>query len=190
MTANKKKHKNDEKTVQCPVGGCDKEVLARALHLHVRRKAGDGHGDTGNVSDNVDLDNAEVVGTQEVEMEYPTEREGEDVQRLCPYCERPYQGKKGVIIHLGATAGRKNHPIDGAERHDLSDFPIARVDENQNVVEVIEEGKKLPTTERRQEKEQSSLESVKTNELREHIENLREQGLDDEADRVEKMLSQ
>jgi hypothetical protein len=188
-TSNKTKtHQNDEVTVLCPVEGCDKEVLRRALHLHVGRSTGDGHGGFQNIPDDVDLDNAEVVGTEEVEMEYPEHREGEDVQRLCPYCERPFRGKQGVMIHLGATAGRKNHPKDAAKRHNINDFPIARVDENENVVEVIEEGTELPTTERREEKEDDPMDSVGKEDIREHIEELREQGLDDEADRAEKML--
>jgi hypothetical protein len=186
----KKKHKNKEKTVRCPVEDCDEKVLARGLHLHIRQSAGNGHEESGEIPSGIDLDDAEAVGTREVEMEYPEKREGESVQRLCPYCERPFRGKQGVMIHLGTTAGRKNHPKDAVDRHELDDFPVVRVDENDNVTEVVEEGTSLPSTERRQEQESgdTSLDSVSEDDIREHIQNLREQGLNDEADRAEKML--
>jgi len=186
----KKKHKNDEETVKCPVDGCGKELLARGLHLHVLQTAGSGHGKSGEIPADVNLDNAEVIGAKEVEMEYPEERESENVQRLCPYCERPFRGKQGVMIHLGATAGRKNHPENAAERYNLDDFPIVRVDENENVIEVVEKGISLPSTERRQEQQEDegSMNSISEEEIREHIQNLRDQDLEDEADRAEKML--
>lgn len=178
----KNKHKNEERTVRCPVEGCDKVVLARALHLHVGRKVGDGHGTSNEIPEGVDLDSAEEVGTEQVEMEYPEHREAEDVQRLCPYCERPYNGKQGVMIHLGALEGKKNHPKDAAERHELDDFPIVRVDENQNVIETLEEGTKLPVT------EQNEDSNYDQEDVKNEIEQLREQGLDEQADRLEKML--
>lgn len=187
-TNKKNKHKNNERTVRCPVEGCDEEVLSRALHLHINRKSGNGHGETGTIPEDINLDDAEEVGTAEVEMEYPESRESEEVQRLCPYCERPFQGKTGVMIHLGALSGKKNHPKDAAERHEMNDFPVVRVDENQNVIEIVEEGTKLPSTERRQEDSTNSLADVDKEEILETIENLREQGLDGEANKIESML--
>lgn len=183
--SNKQKtsHKNQEKTVICPVEGCDKEALARGLHLHVRQSSGGGHGDSRSVPDHLNLDDAEVVGDREVEMEYPDERDIEEVARLCPYCERPYRGKQGVMIHLGQTAGRKDHPEDAAERHDMSDFPIVKVDDDGNIVERIDGDTKMPSTERRQENGQPDKEDV-----REYIAGLREQGLDEQAEQAEQML--
>jgi len=190
---NKRKHTNDEKTVLCPVEGCDEEVLSRGLHLHVLRSTKDGHGKSNEVPPHVDLESAEPVGTEEVEMEYPEERESEGmegVKRLCPYCERPFRGKEGVMIHLGATAGRKNHPKDAPKRHNLDDFPIVRVDENKNVVEVVEEGTSLPTTERRQKRERTEpgVSELDTEAVKQHIEELRENGLEAEAEKAEKLL--
>lgn len=182
----KKKHRNDEETVRCPVDGCGKEILSRGLHLHVNRSSGDGHGPQGEVPKDVDLDEAEKVGTQKVEMEYPEEREQEAVARLCPYCERPFKGKYGVMIHLGHLAGRKNHPEDGREIHDLEDFAIVHVDENQNVVEIVEEETAMPST--KQRKEKSNEDAPREEDIRQHIQDLRDQGLDDEADRAEQML--
>lgn len=148
------------------------------------RSSGNGHGLQNEIPNDLDLDKAEVVGSKEVEMEYPEERESEQVARLCPYCERPYRGKHGVMIHLGQTAGRKDHPEDAPERHDPDDFSIVHVDEDENVVEIVEEPTQMPSTERRQESdEQPDPEQVKL-----HIQELREKGLNEEADRAEKML--
>lgn len=180
-----KKHKNDEKTVRCPVEGCEEELLARGLHLHVMRSSGNGHGSQNELPENIDLESAEEVGSREVEMNYPEERDSEQVARLCPYCERPFRGKHGVMIHLGQTAGRKNHPEDAPEQHEPDDFAIVHVDENENVVEVVEEGTSMPSTERRQAGEMGSLSPDR---VREYIEDLREQGLDEEAEKAEQML--
>lgn len=182
-----KKHKNNERTVKCPVEECGEEKLARGIHLHVSRKSGDGHGESGETPKSVNLDNLETVGTREVEMDYPEERDSEQVARLCPYCERPFRGKHGVMIHLGQVAGRKNHPKDASEQHEPNDFAIVHVDEDENVVEVVEEGTTMPSTDRRRERE-ANLGSLSEEQVRDYIEGLREQGLDDEADRAEQML--
>jgi len=183
------KHKNDEKTVRCPVEGCEEELLSRGLHLHVMKTSGDGHGPQNELPEDVDLDEAEEMGSREVEMEYPEERNSEDVARLCPYCERPYRGKHGVMIHLGQVAGRKNHPGDASEQHEPEDFAIVHVDENENVVETVEEGTTMPSTERRRERESDpDLGSLSPEKVKEYIEGLREQGLEEEADRAEQML--
>lgn len=183
-----KKHKNDEKTVCCPIEGCDEEVLARGLHLHVMRSAGKGHGPHMESPEDIDLDEAEEIGTREVEMDYPEERDTEQVARLCPYCERPYRGKHGVMIHLGQVKGRKNHPEDATEQHEPDDFAIVHVDENENVVEVVEEATVMPSTERRQEREEAGMGGLNSEKVKQYIEDLRGQGLDEEADRAEEML--
>jgi len=132
-------HRNDERTVRCPVEGCDAEKLARGIHLHVRQSSGDGHGPQDDVPDHISFDNLETVGEQEVQMDYPSERESEAVARLCPCCERPFKGTNGVLIHLAQMAGRKDHPVDGAERHAEDDFPIVEVDDQDNIVDVVGE---------------------------------------------------
>ena len=185
--SNKINHKNKEKTVRCPVDDCNKEVLSRGLHLHVLRSAGNGHGESMEIPTDVDLDDAEAVGERNVEMEYPEERDSEQVARLCPYCERPFRGKHGVMIHLGQVAGRKDHPKDATDQHEPDDFAIVRVDNNENVVDVVEEAKSMPSTERRRERDETDN-SPDQDSIRKHIEELREQGLDEQADRAEKML--
>lgn len=182
--AKSNKHKNDERTVKCPVDGCDEEPLARGAHLHVMRSSGDGHGEQGDVPAEIDLENLETVGSRQVEMDYPEERDAEQVARLCPYCERPFRGKHGVMIHLGQTAGRKNHPENPRDIHDIDDFSIVHVDDNENVVEVVEEGTTMPSTEQRRQRDGS----LDVNQVQDYIDSLREQGLDGEADRAEQML--
>lgn len=142
-------HENDERTVRCPVEGCDAEVLARGIHLHIRQTDGDGHGPSGEVPDDVSLDDLDTVGAASVEMDYPEERETEQVARLCPFCSQTFAGKEGLLIHLGQVAGRKNHPRNPTERYDPGDFPRVVIDDQDNVVEVKEqwnkEGLDLPT---------------------------------------------
>jgi hypothetical protein len=139
------------------------------------------------IPEGVDLDDAEEVGSREVEMEYPEKRNPEKVARLCPYCERPFRGKHGVMIHLGQTKGRKNHPEDAPEQHEPDDFAVVEVDDKENVVEVVEEPTSLPSTERRQEAEEEN-ESLNPDDVRQYIQGLREQGLEKEAEKAEKML--
>jgi hypothetical protein len=183
----KNKHRNDEQTVRCPVEGCDEETLSRGLHLHILRSDGNGHGPQNDMPDTVDLDSAEPVGTREVQMDYPEQRTPEDVARLCPYCERPFRGKHGVMIHLGQMKGRKNHPENPKDKHDPDDFAIVEVDDKENVTRVVEEPTTMPSTDRRREAEAEG-DYVDQRQVRKHIEDLREQGLDEQADRAEAML--
>lgn len=186
QSGEKNKHKNDETTVKCPAEGCDAEVLSRGLHLHVMRSAGDGHGPHMDVPPELDLENTDVVGTQEVTMEYPDERESEQVKRLCPYCRRPFRGKHGVMIHLGQMEGRKNHPENPKERHDPDDFAIVHVDEHDNVIETVEESTTMPSTERRVEGTDAG--SLDGDNIKAYIKGLRDKGLEKEAERAEQML--
>ena len=86
------------------------------------------------------------------------------------------------------TAGRKNHPEDGADQIDASDLPIAHVDENDNVIEIIEdpgESVTMPSTEQRRERE-----SMPPDEVEQLAGNLREKGLDEEAEKLERLLGE
>ncbi|MFC5133888.1 MULTISPECIES: hypothetical protein [Haloferacaceae] len=130
-------HENEERTVNCPVKGCNKEVLARGIYLHVRQSAGEGHGPQGEVPDDISFDDLETAGTKSVRMEYPTERDSEKVARFCPYCSEVFDGKEGVRIHLGQVEGRKNHPRNANDFHDPEDFPRVAVDDDGNVQGVV-----------------------------------------------------
>jgi len=129
-------HTNDERTVRCPVEGCDATPLARGVNLHINRSSGDGHGPRGEVPDHISLDNLETVGEREVEMDYPEERDTDNAARLCPYCSVTFAGVHGLMIHLGQTAGRKNHPANPKDRHEPRDFPRVKVDAEGNVQQV------------------------------------------------------
>ncbi|WP_089308724.1 hypothetical protein [Halorubrum ezzemoulense] len=128
----------DERTVRCPVEGCDDEVLARGINLHVMRSSGDGHGPKGDVPDHLSFEDLETIGKQDVEMDYPETRDNEKHARLCPYCSQVFLGIQGLMIHLGQTAGRKNHPENPKKNHNPSDFPQVRVDDKGNVLETIQ----------------------------------------------------
>lgn len=130
--------KNDERTVRCLVEGCDSTLLARGINLHIMRSSGDGHGPQGEVPDSLSLENLETVGEREVEMDYPDERDNEKHARLCPYCSQTFTGISGLMIHLGQTAGRKNHPANPKDRHEPSDFPRVEVDAEGNVQQVAD----------------------------------------------------
>lgn len=178
----KNKHSNEERTVRCPVEGCDYEGLARSLHLHVRQSSGDGHGPHGDIPDHIDLQSAETVGTQKVDMDYPETREVENVARQCPFCGMVFNGKHGVLIHIGQTEGKKNHPDDAGEQVEIEDLPVVELDEDENIINVVEGDAKMPSTKRRQEKE------MKEERIKDYIKKLREEGKDEEAAIAEKEL--
>lgn len=137
-------HKNDERTVRCPVEGCDSTPLARGVNLHILRLSGNGHGPRNEVPDHISLDELETVGEREVEMDYPEERENEKHARLCPYCSETFSGLSGLMIHLGQTAGRKNHPENPKERHNPEDFPRVEVDSEGNVETAVDSAEASP----------------------------------------------
>ena len=131
-------HSNDERTVRCPVEGCDATPLARGINLHLNRTSGDGHGPRGDVPDHISTENLETVGERKVEMDYPDERETENHARLCPYCNQTFAGEQGLMIHLGQTAGRKNHPMNPKDRHEPRDFPRVNVDAKENIQSAVD----------------------------------------------------
>lgn len=176
------KHSNEERTVRCPIEGCEYEGLSRSLHLHVRQSNAEGHGPHGDIPEHIDLSEAETVGTQRVDMDYPEHREVEQVARQCPFCDMVFNGKHGVMIHIGQTAGRKNHPEDAAEQVEAEDLPVVELDENQNIINVVEGDATMPSTKRRQEKE------AEEDRIQKYINRLREEGKDKEADIAEQEL--
>lgn len=152
----KRKHTNKERTVICPVEGCDKEMLARGAHLHVMRTDGNGHGPQNDVPESINFDDLETAGEKEVSMNYPESRDTDSVKRLCPFCEKPFRGQNGVIIHLSQVEGRSGHPENASEKYDAEDFPIAEVDEAGNIIDVVEPDDmdfELPSTRKRRTEE-------------------------------------
>lgn len=173
-------HSNEENVVKCPVEGCPHTGLSRGMHLHVRQSSGDGHGENGDVPPNISLDDLEVVGTKEVQMDYPDERNEEDVVRLCPYCGRAFNGFRGIKIHVGQKVGQGVHP-DNATDIEKEDCPIAHVDDDMNVIEIVEERSMMPSTKQRLKNEQ---ETIKKAALLEIIEELENEGKQDAANKL------
>ena len=85
------------------------------------------------------------------------------------------------MIHLGQTEGRKNHPEDATDRHDEHDFAIARVDDDGNVQEVLEDGPLLQSV-------GSNSDDLGREDAQELLDSLRAMGLDREANMAEKLL--
>lgn len=175
-TTAKKKHVNKEKVKECPA--CGETFLSRSLHLHVLRKDDEAHGPQGDIPPTLDLENAPVVGTREVEMDYPETRETEKTRRQCPYCTQTFKGKQGLGIHFGQVVGRKNHPADREQFPDPGSCPVVHVDEDGNIIEVVEEGITMPSTQRRQD----------TDEVNSLIKDLREKGKTEEAEAMQRIV--
>lgn len=181
----KTNHRNKESVVQCPVEGCAYEGVARGIHLHVLQSSGSGHGPNGDIPGSLNFEDLEKVGEKDVTMSYPDERFEESVARLCPYCGSAFNGFRGVAIHLGQKDGQGVHP-EGAKDIDKEDCPIAHVDDDMNVIELVEENSIMPSTKRRIKAES---ESVSIDLVHEFIEGLREDGYENIAERaVEEML--
>jgi hypothetical protein len=154
------------------------------MHLHVLQSAGNGHGPNGDIPENLDFDNLEVVGERDVEMDYPEERKVEDTARLCPFCGNAFKGYQGVKIHLGQKQGKGVHPENTVEETSLEDCPVAEVDEDMNVINVVEENALMPSTKRRIE----GADSVPIETIQEYIQQLEDDGHEEEADRARSAL--
>jgi len=139
------KVKNLEEKVRCPIQGCGKEVSARGLNMHVfhtNDPEGKGHYPKGETPPDFDPSgNIEVVGQEEVEMDYPDEVDLDDKEYLDTYTGKAYQGKRGLMIHLGQMAGKQNIPENVQDRHDAEDFPLVETDEDGNVMRVVRESR-------------------------------------------------
>ena len=180
----KTNHHNDESVVKCPVEGCAYEGVSRGIHLHVMQSSGDGHGENGDVPPQLDFDDLEVVGEKKVSMNYPDQQNIEDAARLCPFCGRAFNGIRGIKIHVGQKAGQGVHPDDATDIT-KEDCPIAHVDDDMNVIELVEENAIMPSTKRRIE---SDIDSVSVDRVHEFIDSLRKDGEHEIADRAESEL--
>jgi hypothetical protein len=176
---------NEERVVRCPVDGCEHEGLSRGMHLHIRQSSGGGHGPHGDVPEKLDLDNLEEVGTKNVQLDYPESRSVDTTARLCPYCGQAFRGYQGVKIHLGQKRGKGVHSSDTIDDIDIEDCPVAKVDEDMNVIEVVEENALMPSTKRRI---QSGQESVPIEKVQQFIQWLENDGENEIADRARQEL--
>lgn len=134
---------NDEDKALCPVKGCDREIVKRGLFMHIFQTEdpeGEGHYPKYDVPPYIDVEEVKITGTKNVDMDYPETQDIGDVHYMDTYTGKAYQGKRGLMVHLGQLAGRENIPEDVTKRHDADDFPIVEVDDDGNITEVIEEG--------------------------------------------------
>jgi len=178
---------NPEKTVKCPVEGCEAEKLARGIYLHIRQSKGDGHGPQGEIPEDLNLDNLEAVGTRDVSMDYPDTRTTENVGRVCPYCEEVFRGKQGVMIHLGRTAGKSPHPENPKERIDSENLSIVHSDEEDNAtVQVIKQTAPRSNIRRQEQEKKKSL----SEKIERVIDEFRQEEKHEAADRLEQVLDQ
>ena len=129
----------EERIVKCPVDRCGSENLARGIHLHIRQSEGNGHGEHGEIPEGINLSNLETVGRKDVETEYPQDREEDNIPRLCPYCNRTFQGERGIKLHLQHIDGKENHPEGISEGYHEKQFPQVSLDKDGNVIEYSNE---------------------------------------------------
>jgi hypothetical protein len=131
---------NEEPKGECPV--CGEEVLKRGMFMHIFQSDdpdGEGHYPRFEVPPDIDVEEIKVSDTEEVDMEYPGRQDLEDAHYLDTYTGKAYEGKRGLMVHLGQMAGRENIPVNVTAKHDADDFPIVEIDDDGNVEEVIKE---------------------------------------------------
>jgi hypothetical protein len=136
----------DEDMVECPVKGCNETVVQRGLYMHIFQTddpPGEGHYPRFEEPPYLDMEDVKITGeTQEVPYDFPeTVDLEEDTYYLDTYTGKAYQGKRGLMIHLGQMAGRENIPDNVTDRHDAEDFPIVDIDDDGNITEVYREEK-------------------------------------------------
>lgn len=129
-----------EDTVECPIDGCDTETLARGLFMHIFQTddpEGEGHFPRGEVPSHINEEEIKVTGEEDVDVDYPDTQNLEKANYLDTYTGKAYQGKRGLMVHLGQMSGKDNIPEDVTERHEANDFPIVEVDDDGNITEVL-----------------------------------------------------
>lgn len=137
-------HMNQEDASVCPADGCDFTGANRSIGPHIRMSSDNAHGDKGDHPDHLTIESAESAGTESVSMEYPDEVDNERGTTYCPFCRGTFEGR-AIMIHLGAMAGRENHPESPKEDFEISDFAVVETDSEDNITAVLEEGKGDPT---------------------------------------------
>jgi hypothetical protein len=141
ILSNMTARQNTEDVVECPVSGCDEEVLARGLFMHIFQSddpEGENHYPRFEIPPEIDAEDVKVTGEQQVNMDYPDEQRLEDDYYLDTYTGKAYEGRRGLMVHLGQKAGSDNIPEDVTERHEADDFPVVEIDDDGNVIEVIQ----------------------------------------------------
>jgi hypothetical protein len=126
---------NKEATVECPE--CGESIIKRGLFAHVFQSSDEAHGERFTVPDDFDVEEAEEIGEEDVELDYPEQIDLDEQYYLDTYTGKAYEGARGLMVHLGQMAGQNNIPEDVAERHEARDFPEVEIDDDGNITEVI-----------------------------------------------------
>ena len=67
---------------------------------------GVGHYPRGQLPSDIDEEKIKVTGKSDVELDYPETQDLETVHYLDTYTGKAYEGKRGLMIHLGQMAGK------------------------------------------------------------------------------------
>lgn len=132
--------RNEEDTVICPIEGCEQEVTSRGLYMHIYHTnddPGEGHYPKYELPPDIDEEEIKPSGTREVAVDYPETQDLGDTTYFDTYTGKCYEGKRGLMVHLGQLAGRGNIPEDITDRHDADDFPIVEADDDGKILEVL-----------------------------------------------------
>lgn len=141
----------EEDLVKCPVDGCDEEFVKRGLFMHIWStddSPGKGHRPRESIPPDLNLEEVDITGKTTIKNSYPDTVELDNAEYFDTYTGKTYQGKRGLMVHLGQLAGENNIPEDVTERFEADDFPVVETDENGNITEVLKWGSdKVPPVE-------------------------------------------
>ena len=138
MTPHDNTHGDANDVLVCPVEGCSKEnEYERGIYLHILWSVGNGHGEQGEVPEELGLEKPPISGPQDQVINDPVDYPARRIARICPYCGDTFYGENGVLIHLGKLAGKKNHPVNASDVHEPEDFPIVELDDNDDIIGVV-----------------------------------------------------
>ena len=108
--------------------------------MHIYQTDGKGHGTREVVPDTIDIEDITIDGSSSDATDFSDKQAIENARRLDTYTGRTFDGVRGIMIHLGQKAGENNIPEDVTDIHDGQDFPIVKVDDFGNIVELIQPG--------------------------------------------------
>lgn len=136
-------HSNEEPIRLCPY--CDWEGASRGLTLHVLNTVDEDHGDKYDLPEDFDASDAEIVGTETVDVKMPEKYNIEHRQKyVCDYCGKICEGEGGLKTHLSRLEGDEVHHEGSADR-DPDTFPTFKVSEDGKLISQDDESLALAT---------------------------------------------
>lgn len=113
---------SNEPVRECPY--CGEEKLGRSLTNHIRLSDDDKHGERYTIPADFDIQDAEIVDTQEVGIQRENDYQKEHDRYLCTHCDLPLIGKRGLGVHLRKADDLLHPEIETADDIDYTDYPI------------------------------------------------------------------